>query len=432
MMTYHQAVDWIHSQMKFGIKPGIERMNFMLEQLGNPEHNMRSIHIGGTNGKGSTLSYMREILLTEGYTVGTFTSPFIESFNERISRNGTPISDGEITRLVETVQPVVEKLKATDLGEATEFEIITVMCFYYFGSVHPVDFVLVEVGLGGRLDSTNVIEPLLSVITTIGRDHQQYLGDTLEKIAFEKAGIIKKKTPVVIGVKQDEPKEVIVKKAKEQRSPFYILHHHFTYESNVSHATGETFTYKWGEHILRDLRIDMAGEHQIENSVVALTSLYILQEKGEVILSESAIRNGLQHTKWPGRFEVMSDHPTVILDGAHNIEGIQSLLNTLNSRYKREDVTVVFSALRDKEAADMIDMIKNSYSKMFLTTFAFPRAFSPKELRREGNSLNVEIVEDYERYIEEFLHSDEKDKVLAVTGSLYFISEVRKFFQKIK
>ncbi len=183
---------------------------------------------------------------------------------------------------------------------------------------------------------------------------------------------------------------------------------------------------------MRDLRIDMAGEHQIENSVVALTSLYILQEKGEVILSESAIRNGLQHTKWPGRFEVMSDHPTVILDGAHNIEGIQSLLNTLNSRYKREDVTVVFSALRDKEAADMIDMIKNSYSKMFLTTFAFPRAFSPKELRREGNSLNVEIVEDYERYIEEFLHLDEKDKVLAVTGSLYFISEVRKFFQKIK
>ncbi len=186
--TYEEAIGWIHSRLKFGIKPGLERMRWMLGELDNPERHIKCIHLAGTNGKGSTLTYMRYMLEAETYKVGTFTSPYIETFNERISVNGKPISDQEITDLVNIVKPVVEKLDETEFGEATEFEIITVMAMYYFGKVNICDLVLFETGLGGRFDSTNVVYPVLTIITNIGHDHMHILGNTLAEIAYEKSG----------------------------------------------------------------------------------------------------------------------------------------------------------------------------------------------------------------------------------------------------
>src|SRR5690606_15259339 len=212
---------------------GLSRMEWMMERLGHPENKIKAIHVAGTNGKGSTVSYLRNILQEAGYKVGTFTSPYIEAFNERISVNGKPISNDEIVSLLQVIKPLAEELEETELGGPTEFEVITAMALYHFGQASDIDFVIMEVGLGGRLDSTNVITPLISVITSIGFDHMNILGDTIEEIAAEKAGIIKRYVPVITAVDQQKAIEVISKKAKEEKSPFYqlgtdffILDHH--------------------------------------------------------------------------------------------------------------------------------------------------------------------------------------------------------------
>lgn len=189
--TYNEALNWIHSRLRLGIKPGLKRMEWMMEKLNHPERRLRTVHIGGTNGKGSTVTFLRSILQEAGYSVGTFTSPYFEQFNERISVNGTPVTDQEITELANVIFPLAEELEKTELGGPTEFEVITAMSIYYFSKINPVDIVIFEVGLGGRFDSTNIIYPLLSIITSIGLDHTNILGHSISEIAFEKAGIIK-------------------------------------------------------------------------------------------------------------------------------------------------------------------------------------------------------------------------------------------------
>src|SRR4051794_31120365 len=213
--TYEEALQWIHSRLRVGIKPGLKRMEWMMEKLDHPEQKMTSVHIGGTNGKGSTVTYLRSILEKAGYETGTFTSPYIEQFNERISINGVPITDEEIVELANVIYPLSVELEDTELGGPSEFEIITAMAIYYFGVVHPVDIAIFEVGLGGRFDSTNIIHPLLSIITNIGLDHIQFLGTSHKEIAFEKAGIIKKGASLISAVNQEDAKEVIRKRANE-------------------------------------------------------------------------------------------------------------------------------------------------------------------------------------------------------------------------
>src|SRR3954469_23771105 len=207
--TYSEALEWIHARLRLGIKPGLKRMEWMMAKLANPERELKAVHIGGTNGKGSTVTFLQSILEAAGYSVGTFTSPYIEQFNERISVNGKPISDKEILDLTNVIRPLADELEETELGGPTEFEVITAMSFYYFANVNQVDIVLYEVGLGGRFDSTNIIQPIASVITNIGLDHTNILGHTYEEIAFEKAGIIKEGTPTFTAVKNKNAIRVI-------------------------------------------------------------------------------------------------------------------------------------------------------------------------------------------------------------------------------
>ncbi|MDT2045306.1 bifunctional folylpolyglutamate synthase/dihydrofolate synthase [Priestia flexa] len=428
IQTYDEALQWIHNRLRFGIKPGLERMNWMLEQLDYPHQNIKAIHIAGTNGKGSTVTYMRHMLQEAGYNVGTFTSPYIETFNERISINGTPISDEDMLRLVQEVKAVVERVEETEFGAATEFEVITLMFFLYFGYHKDVDYVLVEAGLGGRYDSTNVVEPLLTIITNIGFDHMAVLGNTVDKIAFEKAGIIKSAVPLVTGVEQKEAIEVIESIARDHEASLDRLGRDFTIESYKVLENGEAFTLQTPVHTYENLELGMFGYHQVKNATLAIRALEILHQKGELKLSYAQLAEGLKKARWSGRFEKISDSPLVIIDGAHNQEGVDSLLSTLRLHYENKRIHIIFSCLNDKSAEEMVASLEDIAESITFTSFDFPRARTGQELYELSKHPNKKVNEEWQEAIEQALLSHAKpNNLIIITGSLYFISEVRSF-----
>nr|WP_279663223.1 folylpolyglutamate synthase/dihydrofolate synthase family protein [Ectobacillus ponti] len=425
-MTYEEALQWIQERLKFGIKPGLERMEWMLGELGNPERRLKSVHLAGTNGKGSTLTYMRAILQEAEYKVGTFTSPYIEVFNERISINGTPISNEDLAELVAAVRPVVEALEETDLGAATEFEVITVMMFYYFGIVNPCDIVLIETGLGGRFDSTNVVYPVATVITTIGYDHMHILGETLPAIAGEKAGIIKPGIPLITGVEQPDAYEVIQETAAAKQAKVYKLGEQFAVEHTESSASGEQFHFQCPFASYENLCISMRGAHQVQNAALALMTVFYLKTYQSFLIGEEHIREGLRGAFWLGRFETLSTEPLVIIDGAHNPEGVHSLVETLRTHYSDKRITVLFSALGDKKADRMIAQLETVADRLIFTTFDFPRAVSPRLLAAHCRKEH-EVFDDWQEALEQVLPSLTGGDAFIITGSLYFISEIRAY-----
>ncbi|KAA0761662.1 folylpolyglutamate synthase/dihydrofolate synthase family protein [Bacillus sp. SH5-2] len=425
--TYEEAIGWIHSRLKFGIKPGLERMRWMLEELGNPERHIKCVHLAGTNGKGSTLTYMRYMLEGAKYKVGTFTSPYIETFNERISVNGTAIADEEITELVKMVKPVVEKLDETDLGEATEFEIITVMAICYFGKVNFCDVVLFETGLGGRFDSTNVIHPVLTIITNIGHDHMHILGNTLGEIAYEKAGIIKSGVPVITGVQNEEALQVIRKVATENHANLYEIGKHFTALHKQSSEDGEKFDFTCPFATFDDVQISMKGIHQVGNAALALMAVMYVKTYVSFLIEEEEIRTGLQEAYWVGRFEKLQSNPDVIIDGAHNPEGIESLVKTVEAHYKDKNVIVLFTALGDKQLHNMVGQLETISDEIIFTTFAFDRAISADKLASYSQKESKLVFENWKEAIDTKLEMMGGNDVFIITGSLYFISEVRKY-----
>jgi dihydrofolate synthase / folylpolyglutamate synthase len=429
MDTYNEAIQWIHDRLQFGIKPGLERMEFMLTKLNNPERRIKAVHLAGTNGKGSTLSYMRYMLQEAGYEVGTFTSPYIEQFNERISVNGVPILDEEIVELVNVVKPVTEKLSTTDLGEATEFEIITVMAMYYFGCMNPTDIVLFETGLGGRLDSTNVIHPLVTIITNIGQDHQHILGETVQEIAYEKGGIIKNGVPVITAVEQEEALEAIINIAQEKKAPVYILGKDFNGDYIGSTESGETLSFSCSFGSLPRIELTMKGKHQVKNASLALMAMYYLKTYFSILVDKEQMETGIHKTFWLGRFEKIQDNPTVIIDGAHNPEGVQCLVDTLKTHYSDKKITIMFSAVSDKKIGEMVPMLEEIADRMVFTSFDFYRAL-PAEALAEQACKEHAVYGDFKEAIDKTLAGIGQDGICVITGSLYFISEVRKYMKE--
>lgn len=428
MNAYEEAIGWIHSRLQLGIKPGLKRMEWMMTKMDHPERHLRAVHIGGTNGKGSTVAMMRSMLQEAGYEVGTFTSPYIEQFNERISVNGEAVSDEEIIELTAIIRPLAEELEKTELGGPSEFEVITAMALYYFAHMHPVDIVLFEVGLGGRLDSTNVIQPLLSVITTIGMDHMQFLGDTLEDIAFEKAGIIKSGAPVITGVKQEAAREIIKKRAEEVKSAVYQLGEQFKADWQMSLPQGESFDFESVFSNMKNLPTGLNGLHQAENAATAVMSILYLRTFYAFLVDEEHIRTGLQSVNWPGRMEYVSEQPVVLLDGAHNPEGMKALTASLAERFPGKKITALFAGMKDKKLDDMVSLLEETANRVALTSFDFPRAAGKKEF--QAFLKTQEWAEDWRGFIGKFQMTAEENEVLVVTGSLYFISEVKKFIKE--
>ncbi|MFJ7727120.1 bifunctional folylpolyglutamate synthase/dihydrofolate synthase [Neobacillus sp. NPDC097160] len=433
--TYKEALDWIHARLRLGIKPGLKRMEWMMDKLDNPENKMKAVHVGGTNGKGSTVTFLRSILEAGGYTVGTFTSPYIEQFNERISINGKPISDEEILLLANVIRPLADDLEETELGGPTEFEVITAMAFYYFANVTKVDIVIFEVGLGGRFDSTNIIQPLASIITNIGLDHTNILGNTYEEIAFEKAGIIKEKTPIFTAVKHPGALTVIEEQADEKSAPIYRLNREYAISGYESLARGEKFTLETQLQPIKQLEINMIGQHQTENASLAVLAAQYLKEKGLFTVTEQAIRVGLMRAYWPGRFEVLSENPLVIIDGAHNEEGITALTHELSTRFADRNIHIVFAALTDKKLDEMIGKLDHIANQISFVSFDFPRAAKAEQLLNISQSQNKLAVDNWQSYLLEEMKMLEANDILVVTGSLYFISEAKpkicKFLKNI-
>lgn len=422
-MTIETALEWIHSRLKFNIRPGLTRIEALLKLLGNPEKELSMLHIAGTNGKGSTVAFTRGILEQLGLTVATFTSPFIETFGERMAINGHPIPDEKLIKYVEQLKPLVEEMdKDERLAGITEFEIITALAFRYFADEH-VDVALVEVGLGGLLDSTNVIQPIATAITTIGMDHMDILGDTLEKIAAQKAGIIKPYTPLVTGKIADEALAVIAETAQTNQAK----HYQYGIDYQVEILENERFNYKDDEIHLLNLEKSLLGLHQIDNAALAVKLTMVYAHKVGLSLSEEAIRVGLRRTFWPARMEEVSQAPLTLLDGAHNVHAMQRLLENLKNEFSGRKITILFSALVTKDITEMIKMLQTvDNSKLILTTFDYPKALKLEDfayLEKE----NVTLAEDWKSTYAALKENLHKDDVLLMTGSLYFMSQIRAY-----
>lgn len=422
-MTIETALEWIHSRLKFNIRPGLTRIEALLKLLGNPEKELSMLHIAGTNGKGSTVAFTRGILEQLGLTVATFTSPFIETFGERMAINGHPIPDEKLIMYVEQLKPLVEKMdKDARLAGITEFEIITALAFRYFADEH-VDVALIEVGLGGLLDSTNVIQPVATAITTIGMDHMDILGDTLEKIAAQKAGIIKPDTPLVTGKIADEALAVIAETAQTNQAK----HYQYGIDYQVEILENERFNYKDDEIYLLNLEKSLLGLHQIDNAALAVKLTMVYAHKVGLSLSEEAIREGLRRTFWPARMEEVSQAPLTLLDGAHNVHAVQRLLENLKNEFSGRKITILFSALVTKDITEMIKMLQTvDNSKLILTTFDYPKALKLEDfayLEKE----NVTLVEDWKSTYAALKENLHEDDVLLMTGSLYFMSQIRAY-----
>ncbi len=422
-MTIETALEWIHSRLKFNIRPGLTRIEALLKLLENPEKELSMLHIAGTNGKGSTVAFTRGILEQLGLTVATFTSPFIETFGERMAINGHPIPDEKLIKYVEQLKPLVEEMdKDERLAGITEFEIITALAFRYFADEH-VDVALIEVGLGGLLDSTNVIQPVATAITTIGMDHMDILGDTLEKIAAQKAGIIKPYTPLVTGKIADEALAVIAETVQTNQAK----HCQYGIDYQVEILENERFNYKDDEINLLNLEKSLLGLHQIDNAALAVKLTMVYAHKVGLSLSEEAIRVGLRRTFWPARMEEVSQAPLTLLDGAHNVHAMQRLLENLKNEFSGRKITILFSALVTKDITEMIKILQTvDNSKLILTTFDYPKALKLEDfayLEKE----NVTLAEDWKSTYAALKENLHEEDVLLMTGSLYFMSQIRAY-----
>lgn len=418
-MTYEEALEYIHSVVWMGSRPGLSRITELCSLIGDPQNDLSFIHIAGTNGKGSTTSMLSEICKASGLKVGTFTSPYVFRFNERMAVNGTPIDNEMLADIIEYIRPYADSME----DSPTEFELITAVGFEFFKRMN-CDIVILEAGLGGRLDSTNIIPASkLSIITGIALDHTEILGDTTEKIAAEKAGIIKKGCPVLIGNCDNGARAVIKEKARETNSPVYEVNYDRINNLSMS-LEGSTFYFEGYED---KLQIILAGQYQPRNAAVAISAAEVLG------IDVKHITEGLKAAKWPARFEVLSTSPVVIFDGSHNPEGIRATVDTVKKLFHGK-VNVLTGVMADKNYTVMAEAISEICDKVYCTKPSNPRALDSEKYAEccqiyGCNSVGINNVE--EAVITAYTDSKEKNVPLLVMGSLYLYSEFREAFDKI-
>ncbi len=417
-MTYSSAVDYLYGLQRHGIKLGLETMEALLERLGRPHRRLRALHVGGTNGKGSTAAMAASVLRCAGLRVGLYTSPHLVDFRERIRVNGSMISEDDVAGLTERVREASAGL------EPTFFETTTAVALLQFAEA-GVDMAVIEVGLGGRFDATNVLMPDVCAITTIGLDHQEYLGPTEEAIAFEKAGIIKPGRPVVLGALSPSARGVIVEVAEARSAPVRELGRDFA----VVEEGPERFDYRSAEHHLRDLTCGLAGRHQLDNAACALA---LLEAAGGGLWAqaEPAAAEGLRRVQWEGRLEIIEQHPTVLLDGAHNPSGAESLAAYLRDFRRRRPggrVLLVVAMMRDKDHAAFMAPLEPLVSEVFVTQAALARSASAPELRAvlAGWRQPVHTAPIPAEALAEAKRRASPDDLVCVTGSLMLVGEIK-------
>lgn len=416
-MTYEQTLEYIHSLNRFGIKPGLERITALLKRLGNPEQDLKCVHVAGTNGKGSTSTALSNIMKAAGKKTGLFISPFVVDFRERIQINGEYISKEDLSRLAEKIAKIVPAVEKEVEDNITEFEFITALMFCYFKE-QKCDVAVLEVGLGGRLDSTNVIKnPLASVITKIALDHVSVLGDTLEKIAFEKCGIIKNNCPVITSSQQNSNAfEVIKKTAETQKAPLNIGNLSLVQNLNVM-PFGSGFSYR---NI--NVEVNLPGTHQTENMVTVIETALVLG------ISVEAIQKGIAATTFPARLEVISKSPLVIIDGAHNENGAEGLANYLDEHNLRP--VTVLGMMADKNCKAVIKLLASRSNAVYTVTVkGNPRAETAENLAEYSKEYCTDVLplKDYANALSVAAQkASELSAPLLICGSLYLASDIRE------
>ncbi|HGP9448780.1 TPA: folylpolyglutamate synthase/dihydrofolate synthase family protein [Streptococcus pneumoniae] len=412
---------------------GLERMVELLALRGNPHLKLKVLHIGGTNGKGSTIAFLKKILEKLGLRVGVFSSPYLIHYTDQISINGESISEARLEALMADYQSLLEGEAVANLQGTTEFEIITALAYDYFAS-EQVDVAIMEVGMGGLLDSTNVCQPILTGITTIGLDHVALLGDTLEAIAEQKAGIIKQGMPLVTGRIAPEALTVIDRIAEGKDSPRLAYGTDYQVRHQESVVTGEVFDYTSAVRQGR-FQTSLLGLYQIENAGMAIALLdTFCQEDGRELASNDFLGQALEETSWPGRLEIVSRDPLMILDGAHNPHAIKALLVTLQERFADYHKEILFTCIKTKALEDMLDLLgAMPDTELTLTHFADSRATDESVLKEAAKSRNLSY-QDWHDFLEQNLtdKKEEKQTVRIVTGSLYFLSQVRAYLMERK
>ncbi|HEM4484244.1 bifunctional folylpolyglutamate synthase/dihydrofolate synthase [Streptococcus suis] len=403
--------NWLNTKQGQVFHYKTEKIEYALELLGNPQFAVPVIHVAGTNGKGSTIAFLRQLFQVHGLRVGSFVSPHMVTVHDRICIDSQPISDHDFQHYLQKVYDLEQEV-ATRYEPFRYFEVTVLIMFLYFEAQQP-DVALVEVGIGGLLDTTNVVAPALSVITSIGMDHQDLLGSTLGEIAEQKAGIIQENVPVVLGPLCPETTAICRHIALDNQASVYQF--------------GQEFTYKAGQFSNTDLELSelvlsLAGHHQEENAAVALQTFLLYMTNIQKDIQPQLIQQALAQTSWPGRLELVVQEPKIYLDGAHNVPAIERLVEFI--QVQDEPVTILFSALRRKDFQEMLELLEEKlpHTALVLTSFAYDGALS------EENRQGREYVENYQQFIEDWQSS--KQGILIVTGSLYFISEVRRIFKK--
>lgn len=423
-LTYAQAMQYIHATQRFGSRLGLTSIRALLSRLGNPQDRLKYVHVAGTNGKGSVCAYLHAILQAAGLKTGLYTSPFIQRFTERIKIDDAEIPEDAIARITSRIKAAILDMEAEGIDSPTEFDLVTALALAYFAE-QGCDIVVLEVGLGGRLDSTNVIDaPAVAVITRLGLDHTDVLGGTLTQIAFEKAGIIKPGCDVVLCPQEPEAEAVFEKICRSLGATLHRVGLSAIQPTSFG-LWGQQFTYgTYGTFSIR-----LLGEHQLTNAAIALNTAFVLQQKGFPI-SEAAIRLGLESAVWPGRMELLQTAPPVLVDGAHNVQGAAALKRGLLQYFPGKRFIFLVGVLKDKAYADMMREVAPLAERFLTIAPESPRALSSRDLAGHLAQYGkpVQAFERLDDAIAEGLRQCGEDRMLCVFGSLYYIGGVRKYF----
>lgn len=421
-MNYIRAIDYLFGLQKFGIKLGLSNITSLLRYMGNPEKKLNCIHVGGTNGKGSTCAFLLSILKQSGYRAGLYTSPHLVDFAERIRINDKEISRTRVAALTEDIRFLC---KQKSLSHITFFEAATAMAFKYFAD-EKADPVIVEVGMGGRYDATNVITPMISIITTINVDHQHYLGSTLAEIAREKAGIIKQDVPLVSGVRETAIKNYFKKVCTKYHAPFYQLG-----SSIQCRKTGfNTFTFAGMGMRLQDVQCGLAGDHQLRNASLAITAAELLNKQSYNV-PQASILKGIKEVRWPGRMEIIRKNPTIVLDGAHNPEGWRALKRSLLNDFTYGHLYLVLGIMEDKNVKTMLKILTPGAHTVIFCRPGITRAAQKERIenfiRFSEHKKVFSWVEKSSEALKKILNLASKKDLICITGSLFLIGEIKEY-----
>jgi dihydrofolate synthase/folylpolyglutamate synthase len=424
-VTYDEALAYLTSLGRFGVKLGLQRTKALLESLGNPHELFQGVHVAGTNGKGSVCAMAASVLQAAGYRVGLMPKPHLISYTERIQIDRQPIDEADFAALLTEIQPVINRI-AADLGPPTEFEILTSAALYYFARA-GIDLLVCEVGLGGRLDSTNVLDLGVSVITNIALDHTQHLGSSLEAIAAEKAGILK---PDSIAITGAEPPAlaVIDEAARRQAIPLLRLGQEITLSAIDNEWAGVEATVTTPAGTYRDLRVPLLGLHQAENAALAVAAIDALGSRGWDI-SVGALRDGLARTRWPGRLEVIDRHPIVLVDGAHNPAGLERSLAAVQKLRKNRPLAIVFGAMRDKDLAAMLELLRGAQARVIFSGINWHRAATPAQLAAQYGA-DAETADSVGPALGRARQKVGGEGLILVCGSLYLVGEASALLRR--